>query len=244
MKKISCLAIDDEPLAIQNMKKYISQMDVLVLAGTYTKPLEAVMFLNNNHVDLVFLDIEMDLLNGLQLLESLTYKPAVILTTAYDKYAMKGYDYDVVDYLLKPFSFDRFVKAVNKAMDVITKKPSMYSLPDENNRYVNENGFLFVKTNYQMEKVCLKDIMYIKSMSNYLIIKTPEKSYFTLSSFQQLQELLPPGNFVRLHKSYIIALDKIDIINKSSVRTGKVTIPIGESYKKTFFDLLESNRLI
>lgn len=243
MKKIVCIAVDDEPLALQNMKIYISQVETLSLAGAFSKPLEAVTFLNENHTDLVFLDIEMDLLTGIQLLDSLTYKPAVILTTAYNKYAIKGYEYDVVDYLLKPFSFERFLKAVNKASDRLGKSPAINPLNKSENSDPNKE-FLFIRTNYQMEKVMLKNILYIKSMNNYLIIKTPDKSYFTISNFRQMIDLLPCNNFVRLHKSYIVALDKIDIINKNSVRLGKTTISIGESFKEKFFSTLEKNGLI
>jgi DNA-binding LytR/AlgR family response regulator len=243
MAKISCIAVDDEPLALQNMKKYISQMDSLNLLEVFTRPLEALKFLNDNHVDLIFLDIEMDTLNGLQLIETLTYKPKIVLTTAYDKYALKGYDHDVVDYLLKPFSFERFVKSVNKVTLSLSAHSSLFSLPEENFTDNFSENFLFVRTNYHMEKILLDDIRYIKSMNNYLIIKTEEKSFFTLSSFKQIQSLLNPKKFFRIHKSYLISIDKTDIIQKNSVRIGNSTIPIGESFKKDFFDNLEKNRM-
>ena len=233
MDKIRCIAVDDEPLALQNMKNYISQLDNLKLEGLFSKPLEALTFLNNKHIDLLFLDIEMDVLNGLQ----------IILTTAFDKYAIKGYDHDVTDYLLKPFSFERFVKSVNKATGKISSTNSIFKLPEENFGNKFSEKFLFIRTNYHMEKILLKDILYIKSMNNYLIIKTADKSFFTISSFKQIQALLNPGRFIRIHKSYLISIEKTDVIQKNSIRIGKSAIPIGESYKKDFFSYLEKNKM-
>lgn len=244
LKRIRCIAVDDEPLALEQMKDYISQVDLLENIGLFDNPLEALSFMSQNIVDLVFLDIEMDGFTGIQFVESLSYKPFIIMTTAYDKYATKGFDLEVTDYLLKPFSFQRFVRAVNKASMQLIKPDGIMKLPPENYNRTPSDEYLFIRTKYHMQKVLFSDILYVKSMNNYMIIKTEKESVFTLSSFQQMQSLLPANKFVRIHKSYIISLDRTSIIGKKNVRIGNVSIPIGESYKQLFFKFLEENKMI
>lgn len=244
LKKIKCIAVDDEPLALEQMKNYISQVDLLKNEGLFDNPVDALSFMSQNQVDLVFLDIEMDGFSGIQFIEALSYRPYIIMTTAYDKYAIKGFELEVTDYLLKPFSFQRFVRAVNKVSLHLTKPDGIMKLPEENFNRAPSDEYLFIKTKYHMQKVLFSDILYIKSMNNYMIIKTEKESVFTLSSFQQMQSLLPENKFVRIHKSYIISLDRTSIIGKKNVRIGNVSIPIGESYKQLFFKFLEDNRMI
>lgn len=244
LKKIKCIAVDDEPLALEQMKNYISQVDLLKNEGLFDNPVEALSYMSQNLIDLVFLDIEMDGFTGLQFVESLSYRPFIIMTTAYDKYAIKGFELEVTDYLLKPFSFQRFVRAVNKVSLQLNKPDGIMRLPPENYTKSPSDEYLFIRTKYHMQKVMFSDILYVKSMNNYMIIKTEKESIFTLSSFQQMQALLPSNKFVRIHKSYIISLDRTNIIGKKNVKVGTVSIPIGESYKQLFFKFLEDNMMI
>ena len=243
MKKYTCIAVDDEPLALEQMKSYISRIEYLELLELFHEPVRALSFLSNTPVDIVFMDIEMDGLNGLQLIEMVNNNSSFILTTAYDKYAIKGFDLNVTDYLLKPISFDRFVKSVSRAAEKI-------SISDRSETGIerpyldDQKQYVFLKTRYHMEKVLLDDILFIKSLNNYLIIKTPKKSIFTLASFQEIQQLLPSSRFIRIHKSYIVPINRLDSIGKKNVAIGEATIPIGDSYRQYFFEFLEKQKLM
>jgi DNA-binding LytR/AlgR family response regulator len=242
MTKYTCIAVDDEPLALEQMKNYIAKVDSLELLNLYDNPVKALDFLSNNPVDIVFMDIEMDTLNGLQVIEMVNNNSCFILATAYDKYALKGFDLDVTDYLLKPIAFDRFLKAINRAIELIkgSDTESRISRP-----YMDDNKtYIFLKTRYHMEKVKLEDILYVKSLNNYLIVKTPKKSIFTLASFNQIQDLLPGSRFLRIHKSYVIPIDKVDAIGKKNVTIGETSIPISETYRQQFFEFLNKQKLI
>ena len=243
MKKYTCIAVDDEPLALEQMRSYISRIEFLELLDLFYEPVRALSFLSNTPVDIVFMDIEMDGLNGLQLIEMVNNNSSFILTTAYDKYAIKGFDLNVTDYLLKPISFDRFVKSVSRAAEKINY--SDHSETGIERPYLDDRKqYVFLKTRYHMEKVLLDDIIFIKSLNNYLIIKTPKKSIFTLASFQEIQQLLPSSRFIRIHKSYIVPINRLDSIGKKNVTIGEATIPIGDSYRQDFFDFLEKQKLM
>ncbi|OFX27537.1 MAG: DNA-binding response regulator [Bacteroidetes bacterium GWA2_31_9] len=248
--KIKCIAIDDEPLALEKIKNYISKVSFLELVKTFSNGIETIDYLRENKVDLMFLDIQMEELTGIQLLEVLTNKPKVIFTTAYDSFALKGYDLDVADYLLKPISFDRFLQAVNKIYisrnseqketKVIKKETTTApTLQPE----VQEN-FMFVKTEYRMQKVMFEEVLYIEGMKDYLRIITKNEKIMTLQNFQGMLDMLPQDNYIRIHKSYIIAINKIDHIDRGHVIIGKERIPIGESYKQLFFEYLKKRKLI
>lgn len=243
---IKCIAVDDEPLALVKMEDYIRKVPFLELKGSFDDPMRALEFLKQNQVDLLFLDIRMDSLTGIQLLEVLSRRPKVILTTAYDSYALKGYELEVSDYLLKPISFDRFLKAVEKVYDElkVSNEPRQISSVSTPQHIPAHPEYFFIKTEYRMQKVFFKEILFIEGMKDYLRIHTIKERIMTLMNFTKMEQILPGDNFVRIHKSYIIALDKIESIEKSKVRISTYDIPIGEMYKKAFMEILESRKLI
>ncbi|HMQ78756.1 MAG TPA: response regulator transcription factor [Ignavibacteria bacterium] len=229
---IKCIAVDDEPLALDIIMDYISRVPFLKLMRTFKDGISVLEYLSANTVDLIFLDIEMGGLTGTQLLKTLQKKPKVIMTTAYRKYAVDAFDLDVTDYLLKPFSFERFLKAVEKACNLIADPHKDPALPE------NQKDFIFVKSGYKMLKVNLKDIIYIEGLSEYIIIKTTASNIITLQSFKNIEKILPESQFIRIHKSYMIAIDKIDSIEGQCVVIAKKELPIGDKYKKRFFEVI------
>ncbi len=242
---INCITIDDEPLALEKLKDYIDKVQYLNLLAEFDNGADSLDYLKNNKVDLIFLDIQMDDFTGIQLLEALQERPKVILTTAYDQYAIKGYELEVSDYLLKPIGFDRFIKSVEKVYSQIEKEQITSDKLKESEMQSDKKGnFIFVKSDYKLQKVRFKDIQYIEGMKDYLRIVTPEKRLMVLQNFKKMEDILPDNKFVRVHKSYIISVDKIDSIGKKSLKVGEMNIPIGESYKKAFFDFLEKNNLL
>lgn len=241
--KLNCIAVDDEPLALEQMKDFISKVEFLNLKGSFKNGMSALNYIKTNDVDLVFLDIQMDDLTGIQLLESLTSKPKVILTTAYDQYALKGYELDVSDYLLKPISFERFVKAVNKVYDQFQSK-AVKGEKVTDQKELEKNDFFFVKADYRLQKIKFDDILYIEGMKDYLKIFLTDKKIVTNMSLKKMEEILPENNFIRIHKSYLISIDKITSICKNNIYINEATIPIGDYYKKDFFEYLEKNSII
>lgn len=242
---INCITVDDEPLALAKLKDYIDKVQYLNLLSSFDNGAKSLNYLKNNTVDLIFLDIQMDDFTGIQLLEALRDRPKVILTTAYDRYALKGYELDISDYLLKPISFERFVKAVEKVYSNLVKEANLRAELKESQMLADrKSNFIFVKSDYKLQKVRFKDIMYIEGMKDYLRIVTPEKRLMVLQNFRKMEEILPDKKFIRVHKSYIISIEKIDSIGKKSLKVGEMMIPIGESYKKEFFEFLENNNLL
>ncbi len=223
--KINCIIVEDEPLALERTKSYVQKLPFLNLLNTFDNGMDALVFLQSNTVDLVFLDINMGGLSGIQLLETSIVKSQVIITTAYHEYALKGYEFNVADYLLKPFTFERFVQAVAKAQDNLVKKIS-----------TEEKKFIFIKTEYRLEKIVLSDVIYIEGMRDYRKIHTIDKKIMTLQTFKELEQEIPAHIICRVHKSYMVAIDKIDSIEKDVIRIKDVEIPISETYKKFFFD--------
>jgi DNA-binding LytR/AlgR family response regulator len=229
---IKCIAVDDEPLALDIIKDYISQVPFLKLLKTFKDGISVIEYLATNSVDLIFLDIEMGGLSGTQLLKSLQKKPKVIMTTAYRNYAVDAFDLDVTDYLLKPFSFERFLKAVEKSGNLI-KNEQEHHEPDGVSR-----DFFFVKSGYKMMKVDYDDILYIEGLSEYIIIKTKTTNIITLQSFKNIEKTLPESGFIRIHKSYLVSLNKIDSVEGQSVIIHNKELPIGNKYKKRFFEVI------
>lgn len=227
--QISCIAIDDEPLALEKIEGFIKKIPYLNLVKTFDNPVEAIGWLKDNKPGIIFLDIQMEPLSGIQFLESMAVNSRIIITSAYNEYAIKGYDLNVTDYLLKPFSFQRFVQAVNKAMDYISNSEGSKAEKRE-----NEN-FIFVKTEYRYEKVDLDEIIYIEGMKDYLRIICKNRKIMTLQSFSKIEELLPPRNFCRVHKSYIVAIDKIKSVERGVISISDVRIPVSNTYRDTFF---------
>ncbi len=227
---IDCIAIDDEPLALEKMENYISRVDSLNLVKTFSNAVEAFSYMKQQSVDLIFLDIQMDELSGIQFLEALHDPPVVILTTAYDEYALKGYELDVCDYLLKPISFERFLKAVDKAVKQVKQSAS--------GKQLGESGLdetIFIKSDYRLYKLHLRDILYIEGMSDYSKIYTEKERIISIFNLKKMENKLPSDHFFRIHKSYIVPFEQIDVIGKNDVQIGEKTIPIGAHYKEHFF---------
>ncbi|MEQ8470683.1 MAG: LytTR family DNA-binding domain-containing protein [Marinoscillum sp.] len=234
--KISCIIIEDEPLAADKLEGFIKRSPYLELQANFRSSLQGLQHIKENPVDLVFLDIQMDEMTGIELLTSLSRKPLVILTTAYQEYAIQGYELHVSDYLLKPFDFARFLKSVDKVYDEFTLR--IQSKDESGNS-------IFLKTEYRIEKVLVDSIVYIEGMSDYLRVHTTAgKPIMCLQKFASFEAVLPKGNFVRVHKSYLVAIDKIDSIERSIIRLGEVQIPIGKTYQEAFFSVLGKQGLL
>ncbi|MEO1654885.1 MAG: LytTR family DNA-binding domain-containing protein [Bacteroidota bacterium] len=242
MNKLTCIAIDDEPLVLNMVRKYAEQIPYLELMATFESGFEAFELIQNQNIDLLLLDINMPDLNGIQFLKSLHQKPLVIFITAYEKYALQGYELDVVDYLLKPYGFDRFLKAINKALELkkVRKQsfPTSEPLPHPNPPLTETKAdYIFIKSDYQLLKINFSEIDYIQGYRDYVKIyldgeKNPILSLQTLKS---IESRLDPARFLRAHRSYIIAIDKISRVRNNKVLIGKIEIPIGEYYSEEFY---------
>ena len=231
MNRYSCIIIEDEPLALKRTSDFVNKIPLLNLIGTFDNSINGLFFLKSNKVDLLFLDINMDELSGIELLESSKIDSQVIITTAYQEYALKGYELNVTDYLLKPFTFDRLLKAVNKAQENIANRNSD-AQPD----------FIFVKTEYRLEKIMLNEIVYIEGMRDYRRIHTVNKKVMTLQNFSEFEKLIPSNIVCRVHKSYMVALNKIVSIERNRIKISDQLIPISETYKEVFYQFIH-NRL-
>ena len=230
MDKYTCIIIEDEPLALEKTKDFIGKVPFLHLSATFDNALTGLAYLNNNKVDLLFLDINMDELSGIELLESSKIDSQVIITTAYQEYALKGYELQITDYLLKPFTFNRFLQAVNKAQDHLAH----HTIPDA------QPKFIFVKTENRLEKVMFDEILYIEGMRDYRRIHTAKKKIMTLQNFGEFEQLIPSSLLCRVHKSYMVSLSKIESIERSRIKIGDQMIPISETYKDAFFQLINN----
>lgn len=231
MDSYSCIIIEDEPLALERTKSFVDKIPFLNLCGTFENALDGLAYLKANKVDLLFLDISMDELSGIELLESSKIESQVIITTAYQEYAIKGYELNVTDYLLKPFTFDRFLKAVNKAQE-----NSIQPLPS------TQQDFIFVKTENRLVKVDLSDILFIEGMRDYRRIHTINKKIMTLQNFSELEQIIPPNLVCRVHKSYMVGINKIESIERMRIKISNQIIPISETYKELFFKMI-NNRI-
>ena len=223
---MKCIIVEDEPLALERTKGYVEKLPFLKLLATFDNGVDALLFLKDNTIDLLFLDINLGELSGIQMLEAAKPDCAVIITTAYHEYALKGYELNVTDYLLKPFTFERFFQAVEKAKVSLDKKETP------------EKKSVFIKTEYRLEQVLLSDIIYIEGMRDYRRIFLTGKSIMTLQTFKELEEMIPPSAVCRVHKSYMVAVDKIESIEKDRIKIGKERIPISDTYKCHFFNII------
>lgn len=223
MDRYSCIIIEDEPLALKRTKSFVDKTPFLELVGTFDNALNGLAYLKSNKVDLLFLDINMDELSGIELLESSKLECQVIITTAYQEYAIKGYELNVTDYLLKPFTFDRFLKAVNKAQEKIIQPPTSVA-----------KEFIFVRTENRLEKINLTEVLYIEGMRDYLRIHTVNKKIMTLQSFSELEKIIPPHLVCRVHKSYMVGIHKIESIERMKIKVANQIIPISDTYKELF----------
>ena len=242
---IRCLVVDDEPLAIDLLEDYISKIPFLSLTKSFQNPIEALSEVQEGNIDLVFLDVQMPELTGIQFLKIANGKCKVILTTAYPQYALEGYELNVLDYLLKPIAFDRFYKAAQKAKESICNIPaaavSVEALPPAPQTIIND--FIFVKTEYKIQKIYLNDILFIEGLKDYISIYTKNDRIITLQSMKKIDEALPDHLFVRVHKSYIVALDKIESIERSRIAIANKIIPIGDTFRDCFFKMIEDKNI-
>ncbi|MCH4553865.1 MULTISPECIES: LytR/AlgR family response regulator transcription factor [Aestuariibaculum] len=223
--KIKCLIIDDEPLAVNVIKNYLEQIDNYEIAETFNNAIDGLNFLKNNNVDVIFLDINMPVLDGINFIKSLENPPLIIITSAYDEYALETYELDVLDYLVKPIEMPRFMKTLNK----ITKRlENAKKIPVSANK---ETPFIFIKIDKKkMKKIFLNEILIIESLKDYLKIKTFSGSYIVHYTLKDFTNLLPPGDFIRIHRSYTVAIDKIDALEGNSVEIEGLRYVIGRSY--------------
>jgi two-component system LytT family response regulator len=240
--KITCVIVEDEPLARKLIEGYVSQSPNLVLLQSFGNPILALEYMRENAVDVLFSDIEMKEITGISLLKLLKTKPLIVLTTAYSEYAIEGFELDVTDYLLKPVSFERFLKAVEKVTLLIANKNQIASrtivAPAS-----TEDDYIFLKDGTKLMKIRLSDILYIQGLKDYVKVKTKDKLIVCLQTMKSLEETLPSSQFVRIHNSTIIALDAIEEIERDKVKIADQYFPVSDSYKKAFKDLVDSKRV-
>ena len=227
---INCLVVDDEPIARDGMMEYIGQIDYLNPVAQCKSAAEAAGLLQKNKIDLVFIDIQMPKLSGIEFVKALANPPLIIFTTAYSEYALEGFELDVVDYLLKPISFARFLKSVEKAQSYLHARNKEISITQD---------FFFIKCNGKIEKIIMADVIYIEAMSNYVIIHTRQKKYITYMTFSGIEEQLPAHLFVRIHKSFLVAIPAIQTIDGNEVITNQVRLPMSKNYRNEVMRRIE-----
>lgn len=224
--KISCIIVEDEPLAMERAKEYVGKLPYLHLLATFDNGVDAMVYLRLHPVQLILLDINIPGISGIQLLEAANTRCEVVLLTAYEEYALKGYELNVTDYLLKPYTFDRFVLAMDKVQYNLQRQTPV--TPD----------YIFIKTSWRLEKVSLDDVIYIEGRRDYRKVYTQQKQIMTLQPFGWFEQELPPQQICRVHKSYMVAISKIDSIEKEGIRIAGITIPVSETYRKQFYAMI------
>ncbi len=231
---IRCLAIDDEPLALELLEDNISKLPYLQLVAACDNAMEAMKIMQQETIDLIFLDIQMPGLTGLQFIQSMTVKPMIILITAYEKYALEGFNLDVTDYLVKPVSLDRFIKACNKAQQLFELRTQQ-----KNTATTGNAGYFFVNVDYSLVKITNADIVYIEGLKDYIKIhlKSSQRPVVTRMPMKTIEEQLPPAEFIRIHKSYIVSISFITAIRKSSVFIDTLELPVSDNYRDVVVNL-------
>ena len=237
--KIRCVIIDDEFLARQYLKDYVSKIPFLELKGDFNSPLKALDLIKRNQVDLIFLDIHMPDISGIDFLKSLEKQPYIVLTTAYKEYALEGYELNVADYLLKPFPFERFVKAVNKVAEMFEKKRSgtKASIDRSLPRAQVHDDYLIIRADRKYYKINYDDLIYIEGQKAYVTFYTKHQHITALASLKELEERLPKNSFIRIHKSYIVSIKKIHSLEGNSIEIARKYLPIGKNYRKAVDDI-------
>src|SRR5215813_3437955 len=232
---INCIIIDDEPLARKGIKEYIADVDFMDLIGEFDNPLKASDLLGKGNVQLLFLDIQMPKITGIEFFKSLQNAPPVIFTTAYPQYALDGFDLNALDYLVKPISFERFLKAALKAKE--------YHETRQHNIDVNEKkeDYFFIKADNKLVKIFFDEILFVEALQNYVTIHTADKKYITYLTFKSVEEYLPSGRFVRTHKSFIVAADKVESIEGNDIRIGQHHVPISRTERESVLQQLLQN---
>lgn len=230
--KIKCIITDDEPVARKGLRGYIEKIDFLTLTGECEDAIQLNTLLKTQQVDLIFLDIEMPEMTGLELLSNLTNPPKVIIVSAYEQYALKGYEFEVVDYLLKPVSFDRFLKSANRIHDLLQTEQK------------DADDYIFVKSDKQLKKILFRDILFIESMENYVIIQTVSSKEIVYTTLKQIYESLPQDIFQQTHRSYIVNIDQVNAIDGNLLNVNSHKIPVARNLRDNVFNLILNNRLI
>ena len=243
----TCIIVEDEPMARSLLENYIQKVPYLNLIQSFSDPLKALEFLRDNSVDILFSDIQMPEITGITLLKILQKKPLIILTTAYSEYAIEGYELDVLDYLLKPITFERFLKSVEKASSRLNAnnganiEKNVLDNDSVNSIAESIQPYIFVKDGTKLVKIKLSEIMYIEGLKDYVSIYTPTQKVVSLQTLKALELQLPEKQFIRIHNSYIVSLEWIEIIQREKVLIGKVYLPISDTYRKAFKDFIERN---
>ncbi len=235
MKKLSCIIVDDEPVARKILNEFADQIPYLILQGKFENAIKAEAFLKENIIDIMFLDIEMPKVSGLQLLQQMDTKPLVILTTAFPNYALEGYELDIIDYLLKPFAFSRFLKAVQKAKDYYQMKNAAVGTA--------QPSYIFIKSDKRIEKIELNDILYAESIGNYVSIYTEDKRFITYLTMKSLEAQLPSDNFIKIHQSYLVNGSRINTIEGNEIKIGDKSLPISRNYKDSIMKVVQQRLL-
>lgn len=247
MTKLKCIAVDDEPLALDIIEDYISKVPFLELVKRTENAIEALQLVQAGDIDVVFLDVQMPDLTGIQFLKIAGGKSNFILTTAYSQYALESYDLNVSDYLLKPIAFDRFYKAVEKVLHQVrpaeAQEAASVPAPKIETQETPIQDYIFVKTEHKIQKIHLEDILYIEGLKDYISIFTKSERVITLQNMKKMEETLPKSQFIRVHKSYIISLDKIESIERSRIAISGKTIPIGDTFREEFFKKIDNRNL-
>jgi len=239
--KLNCAIIEDEPLARNLMVEYVKKVPSLNLIEAFSNPLAALETLRSASIDILFLDVQMPEITGISLLKILKKRPLVVLTTAYSQYALEGYELDVADYLLKPITFERFLKSVDKITQRLESTPTVQQPAAEPSH--QSPSFIFVKDGTKLVKVKLDEILYIEGLKDYVTIHTISQKIVTLQRLKTLEEQLPASQFIRIHNSYIVAPGAIDTIQKNEVQIKGTTLPIGDTYRKSFKEFIERNHI-
>jgi two-component system LytT family response regulator len=240
---MNCIAVDDEPLALKLIEDFVKKVPFLNFIKSCKNAFEAIDVIQKEEIDLVFLDINMPDVSGIELIKNIENKPFVIFTTAYSEYAVEGFELNAVDYLVKPFLFERFFKAVNKAYELYNLKNKKQQLQAADNNSTQQD-FIFVKADYSSIKIYLNDILYLEGLKDYVKIHTAEKKILTLITMKKIEEKLPSSTFVRVHRSFIVAIDKIESIQRNRIIINNVRIPVGNSYKDDFYKRIEEINLL
>jgi DNA-binding LytR/AlgR family response regulator len=230
--KIRCVITDDEPFARKGLQGYVEKTDFLELVGICENAIELNSLLKEKEIDLVFLDIEMPYITGIEFLKSIKNPPKVIFTTAYEQYAIQGFDLEILDYLLKPISFERFLKACNKAHDYFVSKTAA------------QTDHIFIKVDNRIERVSFDDILYVQALENYIAIHTADRKLIAHSTLKMLQEKLPPKSFIQTHKSFIASINKIDSIEGNILHIGKAQVPVSKYLKEEVLEKILNNKLL
>jgi DNA-binding LytR/AlgR family response regulator len=239
---MNCIAIDDEPLALNVVKDFAGKIPFLDLIAVCTSAIDAIPVFRNKNIDLVFLDIQMPHITGLEFIKTLQNPPMVIFTTAYSAYALDGFELNAVDYIVKPFSFERFLKAVQKAYDLYNMNLNRQS-SCKNIQTEKDQEYMMIKVEYSTVRLEIDKILYIEGLKDYLKIYTCARPILTKSTMKNIEEKLPSTRFIRVHKSYIVSIPKIDLIENNRIKIGEKFIPIGNQYRTGFYRFLEKTRL-